>query len=101
METGAETYDAWAGIVDGDERHALFAQVVAVDPGFDDYRARTTRPIPVVTLHRTGRDGMGGYLVEVHDWLRTELTELRRPSDRPTPTCCGSCASTAPRSAPR
>ncbi|WP_020670119.1 nitroreductase/quinone reductase family protein [Amycolatopsis nigrescens] len=83
VETGTETYPAIAAIPAGEERDALFAEVVRRDPGFGEYQAKTTRTIPVVTLHRVepGADrvrGLGDFLVESHDWLRQELTDLRR-----------------------
>ncbi|GAA4532053.1 nitroreductase/quinone reductase family protein [Amycolatopsis samaneae] len=83
VETGTETFEAIAAIPAGPARDALFAEVVAIEPGFGEYQAKTTRPIPVVTLHRVdgGADrvrGMGDFVVEAHDWLRAELAELRR-----------------------
>jgi deazaflavin-dependent oxidoreductase (nitroreductase family) len=87
VETGAETYEAVAVAPTGAERDALFAKVVAQEPGFGDYQGRTSRRIPVVTLTRidAGRAGwargLGDFLVEAHDWLRAELTGLRRQVD--------------------
>lgn len=88
VETGAETYRAIAAIPVGHERDELFGRVVAEQPGFGDYQARTTRVIPVVTLHRVepaaGADrvpGLGDFLVRSHDWLRGELADLRRRAD--------------------
>ena len=83
VETGTQTYEAMAGIPAGHERDALFAAVVAADPGFSDYQARTTRTIPVVTLHPVHAGGLGDFLVEGHDWLRTELAALRIAADGP------------------
>lgn len=86
VETGTETYEAVASIPAGAERDALFARVVEQDPGFGEYQEKTTRVIPVVMLSRIepGADwarGLGDFLVESHDWLRTELAELRRQVD--------------------
>ncbi|MFB9904915.1 nitroreductase/quinone reductase family protein [Allokutzneria oryzae] len=88
VETGTETYEAIAGIPTGDERDQLFAKVVEQAPGYREYQQKTTRVIPVVTLHRVeptpGADrvrGLGDFVVEVHDWLRKELVELRREVD--------------------
>jgi len=85
VEAGTETYRAMAGIADGEDYDKLFAEVVAQEPGYGDYQARTTRRIPVVVLHRLdpapGAErvrGMGDWLVEVHDWIRQEVAELRR-----------------------
>ncbi|MDI6103725.1 nitroreductase/quinone reductase family protein [Actinoplanes sp. NEAU-A12] len=87
VETGTETYQAVAAAPDGADRDALFARVVALEPGFGDYQDKTTRRIPVVTLTRIddGRAawarGLGDFLVEAHDWLRAELAGLRRQVD--------------------
>jgi deazaflavin-dependent oxidoreductase (nitroreductase family) len=74
VETGTETYDAMAGIPVGEERDELFGKVVEHAPGFGQYQGRTTRVIPVVTLHRIGpaqgadrMRGLGDVLVEGHD----------------------------------
>lgn len=83
IETGTETYEAIAAIPPATERDALFAKVVAEDPGFAEYQAKTTRVLPVVTVHRIDDRvrGMGDFLVEVHDWLRGELKTLRAGVD--------------------
>ncbi|WP_181774572.1 nitroreductase/quinone reductase family protein [Amycolatopsis pittospori] len=83
IETGTETYEAVAAIPSGAERDALFAKVVAKDPGFAEYQAKTTRELPVVILHRLDDRvrGMGDFLVEVHEWLRDELKTLRKGVD--------------------
>jgi deazaflavin-dependent oxidoreductase (nitroreductase family) len=52
VEIGSETYQAVAAVPTGAERDALFARVVAEEPGFGDYQRKTTRRIPVVTLTR-------------------------------------------------
>jgi deazaflavin-dependent oxidoreductase (nitroreductase family) len=52
VETGKETYEAVASIPDGAERDALFARVVAGEPGFGDYQRQTRRRIPVIVLNR-------------------------------------------------
>jgi deazaflavin-dependent oxidoreductase (nitroreductase family) len=57
VETGRETYEAIAAVPTGAERDALFAEVVAVAPGFGEYQRKTTRPIPVVTLSRIETSG--------------------------------------------
>lgn len=87
VETGTETYEAIAAIPPGAERDTLFDKVVDQDPGFGEYQAKTTRLIPVITLHRVDSEpaervrGMGDFIVESHDWLRNELVELRRQVD--------------------
>jgi deazaflavin-dependent oxidoreductase (nitroreductase family) len=55
VEYGTETYKAVAAAPTGAARDALFAKVVAADPGFGAYQEKTTRPIPVVTLTRIER----------------------------------------------
>jgi deazaflavin-dependent oxidoreductase (nitroreductase family) len=95
VETDSETFEAMASLPP--DRDPLFAEIVARAPGFADYQARTTRVLPVVELHRiddTRR--MGDWLVEVHDWLRAELKELRAELDCGTPRrlstrCAGFC----------
>ncbi len=88
VETGTETYEAVAAAPAGADRDELFAKVVAADPGFGDYQRRTSRTIPVVTLTRIDTSavdwtrGLGDFLVESHDWLRTDLTALRGQVDR-------------------
>ena len=87
VETGRETYEAVAAAPTGAARDALFAEVVAAASGFGEYQQKTTRSIPVVTLTRIDTSevdwarGLGDFLVESHDWLRAELTALRRQVD--------------------
>lgn len=87
VETGRETYRAIAAVPEGAERDALFAKVVAEDPGFGEYQEKTTRRIPVVVLDRLDTSpadrvrGLGDFLVESHDWLRDDLNGLRRQVD--------------------
>jgi deazaflavin-dependent oxidoreductase (nitroreductase family) len=80
VETGTETYAAMAAVAP--DRDRLFARIAEREPGFADYQARTTRVLPVLVLHRLDRvRRMGDWLVEVHDWLRAELRELRAQLD--------------------
>ncbi|WP_229075950.1 nitroreductase/quinone reductase family protein [Actinoplanes sp. DH11] len=84
VETGTETFQAVAEAPAGPVRDALFAKVVAREPGFADYQKKTTRPIPVVTLTRLDpahARGLGDFLVTAHDGLRAELAALRRQAD--------------------
>ncbi|MET9264261.1 nitroreductase/quinone reductase family protein [Amycolatopsis sp. NPDC004079] len=83
VETGSDTYQAMAAIPRGAAYERLFAQVVAEAPGYGDYQAKTTREIPVVVLHRIDErvKGMGDWLVEVHQWFRSELRALREQAD--------------------
>ncbi|MEV4889252.1 nitroreductase family deazaflavin-dependent oxidoreductase [Nonomuraea sp. NPDC055795] len=52
-EIGTETFSAKAQQIDGTERDELYARMVAIAPGFAEYEAKTTRRIPVLSLHRT------------------------------------------------
>ncbi|WP_326944012.1 nitroreductase/quinone reductase family protein [Amycolatopsis sp. NBC_01307] len=96
VETDTETFEAMAAIAP--DRDALFAKVVEQQPGFGDYQARTTRVLPVLVLHRLDRvRRMGDWIVEVHDWLRTELRDLRAQLDSGEPLsfgkrCLGFCS---------
>ncbi|MGW4396612.1 nitroreductase/quinone reductase family protein [Amycolatopsis nivea] len=83
VEAGGEVYQAMAAIPQGAAYEKLFARVVAEAPGYGDYQAKTTRRIPVVVLHRIDErvQGMGDWLVEVHQWFRAELRALREQAD--------------------
>jgi deazaflavin-dependent oxidoreductase (nitroreductase family) len=50
IEVGTEKFDARASIVEDPERTRLYNKMVEMMPGFDDYRHRTTRQIPVIVL---------------------------------------------------
>jgi deazaflavin-dependent oxidoreductase (nitroreductase family) len=52
VEVGTEQFKARATVADEQERDRLFAQMVAVMPGFGEYQRNTTRRIPVVILER-------------------------------------------------
>ncbi len=52
LEVGAETFDATATVLHGEERDRLFARQAAQYPGFAEYQANTTRTIPVIALER-------------------------------------------------
>ncbi|WP_410568069.1 nitroreductase/quinone reductase family protein [Amycolatopsis sp. cmx-4-61] len=95
VETDTESFEAMAALPP--DRDKLFLEVIEREPGFAQYQARTTRILPVVELHRvdTARR-MGDWLVEMHDWLRGELTEMRAELDCGTPRelrlrCAGFC----------
>jgi deazaflavin-dependent oxidoreductase (nitroreductase family) len=57
LEVGADSYDADATALTGDERDRVFAAQVSVMPGFADYQTKTSRVIPVVELHKVGPAG--------------------------------------------
>ena len=53
-ESGTETFEVRAGEAEGEERERLWADRVAVAPGFQDYQRKTSRRIPVMILERIG-----------------------------------------------
>jgi len=52
VEIGTEQFQARAIIAEEPERTELFDKMATVNPGFADYKTKTTRAIPVVTLTR-------------------------------------------------
>ncbi len=52
IERGKEKFKARAKVVDGDEYERLYTQHADINPGFHDYRKKTTRKIPVIVLER-------------------------------------------------
>ena len=52
VEVGTEKFRARAKVADEPERSRLYEAMVKVMPGFDDYRKKTTRVIPVIVLER-------------------------------------------------
>ncbi|WP_066366596.1 nitroreductase/quinone reductase family protein [Herbidospora mongoliensis] len=85
VEIGAETFEALAVPAEGARREELFAQVVAVSPGYGDYQAQTTRPLPVVVLEQDEPalevNTLADKLMEVHTWLRAQLRHVRTEVD--------------------
>jgi deazaflavin-dependent oxidoreductase (nitroreductase family) len=59
VEVGADTFEADATVVHGDERDRLYAAQSSVMPGFAEYQAKTDRVIPVVVLTRVESDPAG------------------------------------------
>jgi deazaflavin-dependent oxidoreductase (nitroreductase family) len=53
VEVGAESYDATAVTLTGDERAERFAGIVENYPFFGEYQQKLTREIPVVALERS------------------------------------------------
>ena len=51
--TGIETFEVRASEAKGEERDRLYAERVAIAPGFGDYERMTSRKIPVIILERT------------------------------------------------
>lgn len=52
-ETGTETFEVRASEAEGAERERMFAERVAIAPGFGEYQRKTSRQIPVMILERT------------------------------------------------
>jgi deazaflavin-dependent oxidoreductase (nitroreductase family) len=52
IELGKEKFRAQAHIADGEEYERLYTQHADINPGFHDYRKKTTRKIPVIVLER-------------------------------------------------
>ena len=52
VEVGTEKFQAQAAVTDEPERTKLYDKMAALYPGFDDYRKKTERIIPVITLTR-------------------------------------------------
>ena len=52
VEVGTETFRAKATVAEEPERSRLYEKMVEVMPGFDEYRRKTTRVIPVIVLER-------------------------------------------------
>ena len=52
--TGTETFEVRAREAEGSERERMFADRVAIAPGFGEYQRNTSRQIPVMFLERTG-----------------------------------------------
>lgn len=50
IEVGTEELQAQASVADEPERSELYERMVAVAPGFAEYRQKTDRTIPVVIL---------------------------------------------------
>ncbi|MCB8984891.1 MAG: nitroreductase family deazaflavin-dependent oxidoreductase [Ardenticatenaceae bacterium] len=54
VEVGSEKYEAIATVEEEPERTRLYDQMAAQYPGFEAYRQKTSRVIPVITLKRKG-----------------------------------------------
>ncbi len=52
VEVGTETFRVHATVAKEPERTHLYSKMVEMMPGFDDYRKKTTRKIPVIVLTR-------------------------------------------------
>ena len=52
--SGMETFEVRAREAEGEERERIWADRVAIAPGFRDYQRKTSRRIPVMILERIG-----------------------------------------------
>lgn len=52
VETGGQKFQARANVIDGDDYERLYKQHADINPGFWDYRKKTSRKIPVIVLER-------------------------------------------------
>ena len=50
--SGTETFEVRAHEAEGEERERIWADRVAIAPGFLDYQKKTSRRIPVMILER-------------------------------------------------
>jgi len=50
VEVGTEKFQARASVAEEPERTRLYEKMIEMMPGFDDYRRKTTRVIPVIVL---------------------------------------------------
>jgi len=50
LEVGTEQFQARADVAEEPERTRLYDRMVEIMPGFDEYRRRTQRVIPVIVL---------------------------------------------------
>ncbi|HEY3683795.1 MAG TPA: nitroreductase/quinone reductase family protein [Streptosporangiaceae bacterium] len=83
VEDGVFTYPATAAVLEGAERHTLFARAAEADPGWAAYEEKSGRLLPVVALcpeggppHTTAATP-GEALLGVHDAFRRELSLIR------------------------
>lgn len=52
VEADGDKFKARAVVPEGDEYERLYTQHADINPGFHDYRKKTTRKIPVIVLER-------------------------------------------------
>ena len=52
VEVGTETFKVHATVTSEPERTRLYNKMVEMMPGFDDYRKKTIRKIPVIALQK-------------------------------------------------
>ncbi len=52
LEVGDDKFKARASVIDGDDYERLYQHHASINPGFHEYRTKTTRKIPVIVLER-------------------------------------------------
>jgi deazaflavin-dependent oxidoreductase (nitroreductase family) len=52
VELGGEKFKARANVMDGEEYERLYQHHANINPGFHEYRTKTTRKIPVIVLEK-------------------------------------------------
>ena len=52
VEVGTKKFRALASVTEEPERTSLYDKMAALYPGFEEYRQKTTRIIPVITLSK-------------------------------------------------
>ncbi|WP_369215977.1 nitroreductase/quinone reductase family protein, partial [Streptomyces flavofungini] len=85
VELGRGEFQAIAVPAEGERRDRLFERVVAAEPGYADYQARTGRVLPVVALERPAHEAdipgeaanFAEKMTQVHLWLRGQLRHVR------------------------
>lgn len=82
VEDGVFTYQAEATVVDGAEREGIWARAVQADSGWEEYRVRSGRVLPVVALRQVGggppaAGSFGEGLRLIHNAFRRELGLIR------------------------
>ena len=53
-KNGTETFEVRAHEAEAEERERMYAERVAIAPGFGEYDRKTSRKIPVMILERIG-----------------------------------------------
>jgi deazaflavin-dependent oxidoreductase (nitroreductase family) len=59
VEVLGKTFKAHAHVPKGDEYERLYQQHANINPGFHEYRKKTSRQIPVIILEKAGRALVG------------------------------------------
>lgn len=82
VEDGVFTYEAEATVLSGAERDEIWARAVEADAGWDEYRVRSGRVLPVVALRQVSggppaASSFGEGLRLIHGAFRRELALIR------------------------